>query len=170
MGILSNIKQNAEDLWESASEGWRSLRQQGWDALTHFDRLPADKNTSDAVPVRTGHQRMESSWSVLAGDIVEDPDKIVVRLEVPGMHKEDFDIQIQDDCLVVRGEKQCETESAHGRYRLMECAYGMFNRTLRLPAPVVIERATARYDNGVLNIALPKARPTSRSQFQLSIK
>ncbi len=170
MGIISDIKQNAEEIWDTASEGWRSLREQGWGGITHFYRSDGHKESSKSVPIAIESHRLVANWSVLAGDVVEHKDKIVVRLEVPGMKKEDFDIQVLDDNLIVHGEKQCEVESTQGKYRLMECAYGIFNRTLRLPSPVMVEKSTARYDCGVLKITLPKVKAASHGQFQVNIQ
>jgi HSP20 family protein len=72
------------------------------------------------------------------------------------MNKEDLDIEVQDDALVVRGEKRFERENTDGRYRVMQCAYGNFRRVVPLPVPVLSDRAKAGYRNGVLRVELPK--------------
>jgi HSP20 family protein len=81
----------------------------------------------------------------------------VVRLEVPGMDKNDLDIGVQDGALVVHGEKRFEQENTEGRYRVLQCAYGSFRRVVPLPVAVLADRAQATYRNGVLRVELPKA-------------
>ena len=70
--------------------------------------------------------------------------------------KGDFDIQIEDDALVVRGEKRFERESTEGRWRVLQCAFGHFQRNVPLPAAVVADAARASYRDGVLRIEMPK--------------
>ena len=96
---------------------------------------------------------------MLGGDVFEDDKRIVVRLEAPGMSKGDFDIEVNDDTLVVRGEKRFERESTEGRWRVLQCAYGSFLRTVPLPAAVRTDKSSASYRQGVLKVELSKARP-----------
>ena len=95
-------------------------------------------------------------WAVLGGDVFEDDKQVVIRLEIPGMDKEDLDIEVQGDVVVVRGEKRFQRESSEGRYHVLQCAYGSFRRTVPLPTPVLSDKAKANYRNGVLRIELPK--------------
>lgn len=98
-------------------------------------------------------------WSMLGGEVFEDDKRLVVRLEVPGMVKDDFDLQVLEDALVVRGEKRFE--SSEGRWRVLQCAYGSFRRVVPLPTAVLADQARASYRNGALKIELPKAVPSS---------
>jgi HSP20 family protein len=98
-----------------------------------------------------------ASWGFLAADVFDDDDRIVVRLEAPGLRKDDFQIDLRDDVLVVRGEKRFERESSRGSYRMLQCAYGSFHRAIALPAPVKADRTRAVYREGVLRIELRKA-------------
>jgi HSP20 family protein len=156
---IDDIRQGVNALWSSAAEGWRRLRRSATDALTPFkaadgDRLPAPSEVDDAYYLPS------LGWSMLGGDVFEDDSRVVVRLEVPGMEKDNFAIEVIDQTLVVRGEKRFEREAGSGRYRLLQCAYGSFRREIRLPAPVRVEAAVAIYRNGVLRIELPKALAT----------
>jgi HSP20 family protein len=80
-----------------------------------------------------------------------------VRLELPGLDKQDLDIEVRRDVLVVRGEKRYEQEPTSGRYRIRQCAFGSFHRSIPLPLPVIADKAAAHYRNGVMHIELPKA-------------
>ena len=98
-----------------------------------------------------------TSWGFRAADVFDDDDRIVVRLEAPGMRKDDFHIALHDDVLVIKGEKRFERESSRGNYRVVQCAYGSFHRAVPLPAGVKPDRAKASYRDGVLRVELPKA-------------
>ena len=155
---LKNFKDSLHALLESASEGWQRLRRSAASAMTAFRTgddadMPARTEVDDAGYLPT------HAWSMLGGDLFEDEHRLVVRLEVPGMAKEDFQIEVLDEHLVVRGEKRFSRESSDGRYRMLQCAYGSFRREVALPVPVSVEGATANYERGVLRIELPKAAP-----------
>ncbi|MEO8406860.1 MAG: Hsp20/alpha crystallin family protein [Oxalobacteraceae bacterium] len=166
MRILEELKQDVEELWESATEGWRRLRHQAAGALTRFR---PGAQSSATVDIRNDFDLPAPNWALLAGDVFEDSKKIVVRLEVPGMEKSDFDIEVRDDVLIVRGEKRFETESGDGRYRVLQCAYGSFSRTIPLPAPILADQGNATYHNGVLKIELIKSEPQSSRQTQIKV-
>ena len=99
------------------------------------------------------------AWAMIGGDVFEDDRRVMVRLEVPGMERKDFHIEVLDDTLTVRGEKRFERESTEGRWRMLQCAYGSFQRTFALPAAVQADAAKASYRNGVLRIELRKLKP-----------
>jgi HSP20 family protein len=155
---LDDIRHGVGALWESVTEGWDRLRQTAAGALTRYRPgakadLPLPEEIDDASYVPS------ASWAMLGGDVFEDDKRIVVRLEAPGMNKGDFDIQVQEDALVVRGEKRFERESTEGRWRVLQCAYGSFLRTVPLPAAVKSDKSRATYRNGVLKVELPKRSP-----------
>ena len=166
MRILDELKQDVEELWESATEGWRRLRHQAAGALTRFK--PGAKSAT-ALDIRNDFDLPSPGWGLLVGDVFEDGQKIVVRLEVPGMEKDDFDIEARDDVLIVRGEKRFESESGDGRYRVLQCAYGSFSRTIPLPATILVDQASASYRNGVLKVELTKAAPQKSRETQIKV-
>jgi HSP20 family protein len=71
------------------------------------------------------------------------------------MEADDFDIQVVDDYLVVRGEKQWQRDDKKGRYHISECAYGRFERAIPLPKAVNDSQAKAKYRRGILTVTLP---------------
>jgi HSP20 family protein len=152
MSKVTDWKAGLGHAWESLAEGWRELSQRATGALTRFkpgSPEPRDQAV-DEMPRMT-------SWGFLAADVFDDDDRIVVRLEAPGMRKDDFHIELHDDVLVVHGEKRFERESSRGNYRMVQCAYGSFRRAVQLPAGVKADRTKATYRDGVLRIELPKA-------------
>lgn len=164
---LEEIKQGFSTFWDSVAEGWQRLRESAASAVTSFKPgkgadLPVKAEVDDDFYVPS------QGWSLLGGDVFEDESRVVVRLEVPGMEKQDLNIEVQGDMLVVRGEKRFEREKTEGRYRVLQCAYGNFRRVLPLPVPVLADKAVAGYKNGVLRIELPKA--TTGKPRKLTIK
>jgi HSP20 family protein len=95
-------------------------------------------------------------WSP-AVDVVEQPDAIVVKAELPGLRPEDIDIEIDDNVLTIRGERRFEDKVEDGRYYRLERSYGRFQRSLGLPQGVKADDISAGFDQGVLEVRVPKA-------------
>lgn len=161
MSTLDQIRHGFQNAIESLAEGWNALRQRASQALTRFTHHPKGTSAEDQLMASA------SRWGLLAAEIKEEPEQIVVKLEAPGMEADQFEIEVFDDILVVRGEKTAEREQTSGRYYMLERAYGAFERALRLPAPVDESRAEARYRNGVLTIRLPKVQPHGRRKITI---
>lgn len=156
MSTLEQIRHGLSQAWDSITEGWQQLRERASQALTRFAPVRHGGNietSEDQISARAAR------WGLLAAELQENDDEVVVRLEVPGMDKEAFDIGVVDGrYLTVRGEKRVQREEKRGHYHVMECAYGSFERAMALPAEVDDSRARASYRDGVLRIALPKVR------------
>ena len=166
---MNELKQSFGSLWETIAEGWQRLRESAAGALTRF--RPGEKSNLPArAEVDDEFYLPSQGWSMLGGDVFEDDRRVVVRLEVPGMAKSDFDIQVLDDVLVVRGEKRFERESTEGRWRVLQCAYGSFSRSVPLPVKVRADAASATYRDGVLRIELPKAEPGRPKRITLTVR
>ncbi|MBI1847847.1 MAG: Hsp20/alpha crystallin family protein [Candidatus Rokubacteria bacterium] len=90
-------------------------------------------------------------------DVSETADAVTVKVEVPGVDQKDIGVSLQNQLLTIKGEKQQEKEDKDERYHRVERTYGAFTRTVRLPAPVMGEKATATFKNGVLTVTMPKA-------------
>lgn len=133
-------RDGAQHAWSSLTQGWRDLRQRAGGALTRFRRGDAP-----------GHEE-GAAWGIVAADLRVEDDRIIVRMEMPGMNREDLQIDIDSDLLSVSGEKHSEQVTGDSRYRMVQCAYGSFRRELRLPHEVDAQGTQARYHNGVLHI------------------
>jgi HSP20 family protein len=143
--------------WETVAEGWRYLVERASDALTRFQ--PTTRHgTLETAEERRIHQGCR--WGLIAMDMGETDSHLIVRLEVPGMDQAAFDIVVQGDALLVRGEKRAERDQTVGRYHVLECAYGSFERAVVLPVSVAQDGAKAAYRQGILTIELPKLRPS----------
>lgn len=145
--------------WETLSEGWRELLSRSGEALTHFTKHESADST--AAPARS------PSWSLLAGEVEETETMLIVRLEVPGLNREDITLSVEGNSLRIRGEKRYIREQERGSYHIMERAYGSFQRIIPLPQTVDGERCEASLNNGVLNVRLPKVAGTSGTRIQV---
>jgi HSP20 family protein len=165
LGSLKEIS----SLWDNVADGWRQLWESARGALTRF--RPGEKtNLPAATEVEDESFLPAFGWAMLGGEVFEDDDRVVVRLEAPGMDKSDLDIQVGDDSLVVSGEKRFERESTAGRWHTLQCAYGSFRRVIPLPAAVRSEEARASYQNGVLRVELPKLEPGRRKSLSIPVE
>lgn len=161
MSTLEHLKGGLSRAWETVSEGWRELVERAGDALTRFQpgHTRGDVETAQDRVARAG-----SRWGLVAAEVVLGDDEVEVTMEIPGMEADDFDIQVVDDVLVVRGEKKVQHERKRGEFHIMERAYGRFERALRLPAAVDEAGAEASYKRGVLRIHVPRSAPTPSSK------
>lgn len=92
-------------------------------------------------------------------DLTETAEEFIVRLEAPGVHKENLDINLTGTLLTITGRREQMTEASGETYLRREREIGKFARTIRLPAPVAEKAVKANYEDGVLVIHLPKVAP-----------
>ena len=159
MKTLDDLRQGVVSWRDSLTDGWERLRRSASGTLTRF--RPGSKTDLPARDELDGDLALpDMGWGLIGGDVFEDERRVVVRLEAPGLEKHDFDIEVVDDqTLSVRGDKRFERESTEGRWRVVQCAYGGFQRSIALPAPVKRDDAKATYRNGVLRVELRKLQP-----------
>lgn len=158
--LTEQLKQGADQAWESLSEGWRELSARASGALTRFwptsaDSVGGSASSAPAAPRETLPRL--TNWAFLAADVFDDANKVIVRIEAPGMRREDFSVELNGDVLTVWGEKRIDREATEGRWRVMQCAYGSFRRDIALPVSVKADQTQASYRDGVLRIELPKS-------------
>ncbi len=110
---------------------------------------------------------MEMSFSA---DIFEEGNDVVVKADMPGVKKEDVDVSLSDDMITIRGERKKEEKVERKDYYRVERAYGSFTRSFRLPADVQAEKAEAKFDQGVLEIRIPKMEEARAKTKKVLIK
>ena len=96
-----------------------------------------------------------SGWTP-ALDLHEDKDNLFVKVELPGMKKEDIHISLHDGSLSISGERRSEEKTENTEVYRSERFVGRFHRSVILPAPVAADKVKAEYQDGVLTITLPK--------------
>lgn len=158
--LRSRLEQKIARAWESLTEGWRELLSRSSGALTHFDisKNKEGQETSQDFP----------RWALLPAETWETAQSFIIRVEVPGMNKEDLDISIHGNNLHIRGLKRSGGEHEGRLYQLMERAYGRFERTISVPQEIDEERTEVSYQDGVVTVILPKIEPSPPRQLTVS--
>jgi len=89
-------------------------------------------------------------------DICEDGESVIVRAELPGVRKEDVNLQLDPDSITIAGKKSHEYKVQEKDYYRMESSYGSFTRTCQLPVEIIADKARAVFKDGVLEVRIPK--------------
>jgi HSP20 family protein len=134
-----------------------------WDPIRELDSLQSDMNRLfDRFFEGRAANGISRRW-IPAMDLLETEDHLVLRGDLPGMTEDDVDIEIKDNVLTVSGERKAEHEDKGEGYHRVERSFGSFSRSLTLPAGVDAGHVEASFDNGVLEVRIPKpaeAKPT----------
>jgi HSP20 family protein len=89
-------------------------------------------------------------------DIIENENAFEIHVAVPGLNKEDIKIDLKDKVLTVSGERKLEKETKENNFRSIETQFGTFSRAFTLPENVNAEKINAKYNNGILELVVPK--------------
>jgi len=167
MSTLQQIRQDVTHAWDRVVDGWGQLFRRAAGALTRF--TPGAHKGDAEEASRKDMAARSSGWGLLAAEVFDDDDRVVVRVEAPGLDKNDFDLQVVGNYLVVRGEKRIERERTEGRYHVQECAFGRFERAIALPDEVETGKAKAEYKKGVLRVELPRSVSRRRHTIKVDV-
>jgi len=148
---------------------FRGLRD--WDP---FAQIPSLRREMDRLffqyPSRIGREEEALAPGVWAPvvDIYETDEKMVIKVELPGLKKEDIDIEVRDNTLTLKGERKFEKETKEENYHRVERAYGSFQRSFTLPSTIKQEGIEAAFKDGILEISLPKAEEAKPKKVEIS--
>jgi HSP20 family protein len=106
------------------------------------------------------------TWAPLV-DIYEQDGNLVLKAELPGVDPKHVDIRVENNVLMLRGERQLDTQVKRDSYHRVERAYGRFTRSFSLPTVVDTEKIDAQYKDGVLTVTLPKKESAKPRQIQI---
>src|SRR6516225_3174913 len=105
---------------------------------------------------------------VPAVDVYEDPKKVVLKIEVPGIEEKDLDVRVENNTLTVKGERKLEKEEKEENFHRIERRYGSFFRAFTLPTTVDSENIGAQYNAGVLKLELKKKAEAQPRQIKIN--
>jgi HSP20 family protein len=105
-----------------------------------------------------------------AVDIYQEGDDIVLKAELPGLKKEDINIEIRGDVITLSGEKKKEEKVEKKDYHRFERSYGSFSRSFKLPAEVQVQKATAKFRDGILEIRAPKTEEAKQKSRKIEVQ
>jgi HSP20 family protein len=104
-----------------------------------------------------------------AVDVAESDSEVIVKMEVPGVEKDQIHLTVSDDHLTVRGEARKESEEKRKNYYRQEIRYGAFQRSVPLPVEVDAAKAHAELKNGILKIVLPKSKQPKAHEIKIAV-
>ena len=138
---------------------------------SRFDRLASFRNEVNRLFDFSWPSRdpgLLSGWSP-ALDVADDKDNLVVKVELPGMKKEDINLSLHDGVLTVSGERKHEREAREGGTFRSERYFGKFQRSVTLPSAVDSSKVNASYKDGILTVELPKAEEAKPKQIAVNV-
>ena len=101
-------------------------------------------------------------------DIFENDNEVVIKAELPGMNAKDIEVRLENNVLMLKGERHFEKEAKEESYHRIEREYGAFSRSFALPTAVNGDKVTAEYKDGVLKIVLPKNEETKPKPIKIA--
>ena len=141
-----------------------------WEPLRELSSLQSDMNRlSNAMfdaPAGGGGQGRLRRWTP-AMDLAETEDAFVLRADLPGVSQEDVSIELEDTVLTVSGERKSDHETTGEGFYRVERTFGAFSRSLTLPKGVDAEAIAASFNDGVLEVRIPK--PEERKPRRIAI-
>ena len=115
---------------------------------------------------QAGESGQRAMWAP-ALDIAERKDAYLVSVEVPGMKPEDLDVTLENGLLTVQGERRFEQEATDKQWHRVERRYGRFRRSITLPSQVQADAIEASFEDGVLNVRVPKAEEAKPKRIEV---
>jgi len=122
-----------------------------------------------ARPDSEATESLTAGHFVPAVDVYEDAQKLVLKLEVPGIKQEDLDVRVEGRTLTIKGERKFETDEKEENFRRIERRFGSFARSFTLPASINTEDVNATTEHGVLSITLTKKPEATPKQIQIKV-
>lgn len=103
-------------------------------------------------------------------DMYETDNEIVVKAELPGLTSKDIDITVDEDTLTIKGERKLSDEVKEENFYRLERRYGMFERVVPLPAPILKDKVKATFREGVLEIKMSKTKEVKPKRVKVAIE
>ncbi|HEY0673906.1 MAG TPA: Hsp20/alpha crystallin family protein [Longimicrobiales bacterium] len=117
-----------------------------------------------------GESNLEQSFWAPQVETFRRGDELVVRADLPGMNKENVNVEFEDDTLIISGERQDEYQEERDDFYRTERSYGRFYRAIPLPEGVDADRGKAEFKDGVLEVSMPAPREAARKSKRIDIK
>ncbi len=117
----------------------------------------------------TREEALSTSTFAPPVDVYEDEHNITLKIEVPGIDEKDIDVRIENNTLVVHGERKFEKEEKEENFRRVERQYGSFTRSFTLPNTVDTDHVQAQYDKGILKVQLAKKAEAKPKQIKVNV-
>jgi len=149
---------------------WQRPQLATWPGFGHLTTLRDEIDRLFEAPLsELAHSsQLLSGWTP-ALDISEDKDNVYVRVELPGMRKEDIDLALHNGSLSISGERKGNEEFKDAEVYRAERFFGRFQRTVTLPTLVAADKIRAQYKDGILDVVLPKAEEAKPKHIDVRV-
>lgn len=138
-----------------------------WDPFREMSMLQDRINRVFNEQISRGEaEGAEKSWAPVV-DILEDNSDLIVRAELPGVAREDMDVEVTSESLTISGERKFDEKSSD-KYLRMERAYGLFKCSFSIGVPVQPDKIKASYKDGILEIVVPKAEEVKPKKIEIN--
>lgn len=156
INTAKDFKEASGSLWTVLREAWQDLRNGLREAFGRRERgaSPIHSKSSGGA-VNHSVSRLKG-WAFMPSTVFEDPKTVIVRVDAPGMRREDFSIEVSEQSLKVRGVRRVHSQVDNGPWQIAHLAYGSFCRYFAFSTPVLTEHCSAIYRDGVLRIEIRK--------------
>ncbi len=149
-------------------EPFGSIQRRGRDIFNELTGMQQEMNRLfDEFFGERRQEMAEGAWLPVV-DVSETGTEIVVKAELPGMSKDDIELDLQDNVLTLKGEKKQEKKEEKESFHRVERSYGSFSRSFTLPVGVDSEKVQATFKDGVLVITLPKVEEAKQKKIEIS--
>ncbi len=147
------------------------VRGRGWNPWKDLMTLQEEVNRlfSEALPTVATTALFEGDL-VPPLDVVREQDRFVVRVDLPGVKKEDIELSVLNNRLFIRGTKKQESEVKEGAYHRRERVFGSFERVVEFPDQIDPEKITAKFTDGVLEVTAPLREEAKPRQIAIEVK
>ena len=137
-----------------------------WEPMRELNTLQTEMNRLFNSFFDEGGNGERRRWAP-AVDLFEREDSLVLKADLPGMTEADVQVEVRDNVLTIAGDRKAEHEGKQNGFYRVERSFGHFSRSLQLPDGVDADRIEAAFDNGVLQVTIPK--PEARKPRKIEI-
>lgn len=142
-----------------------------WSPFCTFDTVRSEIDRLFDRPILgDGDRPLLERTLAPAVDLYADDEKIIVKADLPGVEEKEIDVSITDHVLTIKAEKKQEREDKGENWHRIERSYGSFVRNLTLPEDVDVEKFTAKYKNGVLEVTAPRTENAKAKKIEVKVK
>ena len=155
---LVTLRDEVDRLFDDFFRGWPSI-------MSFPSRL------FDFDPFARAAEPLAMTLGALAPrvDVAKTEEGYQIEAELPGLDEKDVSVTLSDDVLTIKGEKKAEREEKKKDYYLSERSYGTMQRSFQLPEGVDADKITAKFEKGVLSIALPKSKEAKAKERKIAV-
>jgi HSP20 family protein len=139
----------------------------GFGRLTDL-RDEIDRLFESPLAALSRQSNLLSGWTP-ALDVYEDKDNLFVKVELPGMKREEIEVSLHDGSLSISGERKSEQKYEEAEVYRAERFFGRFQRTVTLATPVAADKVKAQYKDGILTITLPKTEEAKPKHIDVNV-